>query len=116
MNITKILRWQRRKDDGKVSDVRILAREVEKAKAAAKAIDASIKRTNVRCDTLLAYVASASWSGQTRDSFLTYLELIKQLHDDIEAITPKQTKALSNLAQYTDDFLNDSLVKQVRHL
>lgn len=99
-----------------MEDVMIHEDAVEEAKAAAKAFEASLNKTNVRCETLISYVASASWSSKTRDSFFSYLEIIKQYHEDIAQITAKQTKALNNLDTYTNDFLKDPLVKQVRNL
>lgn len=62
-----------------MEDVMIHEDAVEEAKAAAKAFEASLNKTNVRCETLISYVASASWSSKTRDFFLVTLRLLNSI-------------------------------------
>lgn len=99
-----------------MGNVRIYRDKVNEAKAAAKELEQSIKKTYHTCDQMIAYIHSADWSGKARDAFLSYIEIIKKYHKDMINAVEKQTKALNNLEGYMDDFLQDSLVKEVRSL
>lgn len=99
-----------------MGSVRIYEDKVNHAKEAAKALEQSVDKTYEHCEQLISYVQSAGWSGKSRDSFLTYLEIIQQYHQDMKSAVEKQTKALNNLDGYLDDFLQDSSVREVRNL
>lgn len=99
-----------------MGSVRIHEDKVNQAKAAAKALEQSVDKTYEHCEQLISYVQSAEWSGKSRDSFLTYMEIIQQYHQDMKSAVEKQTKALNNLDGYVDDFLQDSSVREVRNL
>ncbi|MEH7107136.1 WXG100 family type VII secretion target [Bacillus sp. JJ1764] len=99
-----------------MGSVRIDGDKVNQAKAAAKSLEHSIEKTYDQCEQLIAYVHSAEWSGKARDAFLTYLEIIQKYHHDMKSAVAKQTKALNNLENYMDDFLQDGSVKEVRDL
>ncbi|WP_210470763.1 hypothetical protein [Sporosarcina sp. 6E9] len=96
--------------------VKIDGAKLNEAQVAAKAIEASVKKTYESCEKLAGYVHSAKWSGKSRDNFLTYLEIIQLYHKDITSAVEKQTKALNNLERYVDDFKRDSAVQEVRNL
>jgi len=99
-----------------VGSVRIDVDKVNEAKAAAKALEQSIEQTYESCEQLISYLHSAKWSGKSRDSFLSYLEIIQKYHYDMKSAVAKQTKALNNLDGYIDDFLQDGSVREVKNL
>jgi hypothetical protein len=99
-----------------MGSVRIHGDKLNEAKAAAKALEQSIDKTYDKCDQLISYVNSAKWSGKSRDSFLSYLEIIQKYHHDMKSAVAKQTKALNNLDGYLDDFLQDGSVREVKNL
>jgi hypothetical protein len=99
-----------------VGSVRIDGDKVNEAKAAAKALEQSIEKTYESCEQLISYLHSAKWSGKSRDSFLSYLEIIQKYHHDMKSAVAKQTKALNNLEGYEDDFLQDGSVREVKNL
>lgn len=100
----------------KMGNVRIHKSNVAEAKKAAKDLEKSIDTTYNTCETLTSYALSASWEGKTRDSFITYMEILKQYHHEMLTTIQKQTKALNNLETYTNDFRQDNSVKAVRNL
>ena len=99
-----------------MGEVKIYGDKVNEAKAAAEALEQSIKTSRNTCERLISYVSAAEWSGKARDSFLSYLEIIEQYHKGIEEAVVLQTKALNNIEGYMDDFLQDNSVKEVRNL
>ncbi|WHY67414.1 WXG100 family type VII secretion target [Neobacillus sp. SuZ13] len=99
-----------------MGSVRIDVDKVNEAKAAAKALEQSIEQTYESCEQLISYLHSAKWSGKSRDSFLSYLEIIQKYHYDMKSAVAKQTKALNNLDGYIDDFLQDGSVREVKNL
>ncbi len=99
-----------------MGSVRIDGDKVNEAKAAAKALEQSIEKTYDQCQQLISYLHSAEWSGKSRDSFLTYLEIIQKYHFDMKSAAAIQTKALNNLEGYFNDFLQDPSVREVRNL
>ncbi len=99
-----------------MGNVRIYGEKAYEAKVAANALEQSVKSTYESCEQLISYIQSAKWSGKARDTFLTYLEIIRQYHKDMESALGKQTEALNNLEGYFNDFLQDSSVRDVRNL
>ena len=90
--------------------------KLNEAKVAAKELEQSVDQTYETCKQLLSYVNKAEWSGNARDSFLTYLEIIEKYHQEMKNAVKKQTKALNNLDGYMEDFLKDGSVKEVKNL
>ncbi|RDW16459.1 hypothetical protein CWR48_16375 [Oceanobacillus arenosus] len=99
-----------------MGDVRIDGRKLNEAKVAAQAVEKSINASYQQCEQLLSFVQSAKWSGKSRDSFISYLDIIYQYHNDLKSAVALQKKALNNLDRYVDDFSKDSSVKEVRNL
>ncbi|MGE6260577.1 WXG100 family type VII secretion target [Heyndrickxia sporothermodurans] len=99
-----------------MGSVKIYGDKVNEAKAAAKALEQSVKTSHEKCEQLISYLHSAKWSGKSRDAFLSYIEIIQKYHKDLSSAVAKQTKALNNLDGYYNDFLQDSSVKEVRNL
>ncbi|MUK87587.1 hypothetical protein GMD78_04125 [Ornithinibacillus sp. L9] len=99
-----------------MGDVKIDGSKLNEAKAAARAMESSLKSTYRQCESLISIVQSASWKGKSRDAFITYLEIINQYHKELKEAATLQTKALNNLEGYIDDFKKDSSVREVRNL
>jgi uncharacterized protein YukE len=99
-----------------MSEVRINDYRLGEAKSAAQALENSINTTYQQCEELISYTQAATWDGQARDAFLTYLEIIYQYHNDLKEAAALQTKALNNLEGYFNDFQSDSAVREVRNL
>lgn|SRR5690554_769398 len=99
-----------------MGEVRINYYRLGQAQEAARALERSINLTHRKCEELISYTQSASWSGKSRDAFLTYLEIIYQYHNELKEAAALQTKALNNLEGYFKDFNNDGAVKEVRNL
>ncbi|GAF65117.1 hypothetical protein BTS2_2015 [Bacillus sp. TS-2] len=97
-------------------DVIIHDHRVQEAKAAATKLKSSIDTTYNQSKTLLYYVQSSSWKGSARDSFVTYLEIIIQYHQDLKETAALQTKALNNIEKHKNDFQNDATVREVKNL
>lgn len=96
--------------------VKIDGHKVNEAKIAAKEIVKSVETTYDSCEKLISYVHAAKWSGKSRDSFISYMEIIQAYHKDLKSAVAKQTKALNNLDGYMDDYQRDSAVREVRNL
>ncbi|MFU0791782.1 MAG: WXG100 family type VII secretion target [Virgibacillus proomii] len=99
-----------------MGDVKIDVDRLNEARVAARSMENAIRASYDQCEELLSYVQSAKWSGKSRDSFLSYLEIIAQYHKDLKEAAVLQTKALRNLSDYINDFSKDSAVKEVRNL
>jgi uncharacterized protein YoxC len=95
-------------------DVQIKSSELEQVQRAAKRLQASLDKSYEQCEALLKAANVDGWEGKSRDSFLTYLELIAQYHADLKVAAELQGKALDNLRGYKYDFLNSALVREVR--
>lgn len=60
------------------------------------------------------YLNSAGWSGQTRNAFLTYIDLIHQYHSDLLAIMESHNSALSGLKTSVDEYNSSSEVATIK--
>ncbi|WP_077306404.1 hypothetical protein [Terribacillus halophilus] len=74
-------------------DVQIKSSELQRVQRAAKRLQASLDKSYEQCEALLKAANVDGWEGKSRDSFLTYLD---------------------NLRDYKYDFLNSALVREVR--
>lgn len=99
-----------------MGNVKIDVDKVNEARIAAKEIVKSVETTYDSCERLISYVQAAKWNGKSRESFLAYLEIIRDYHKDLKSAVKKQTKALKNLERYLDEYQNDSEVRKVRNL
>ncbi|MEN1967625.1 WXG100 family type VII secretion target [Lentibacillus sp. N15] len=99
-----------------MSKVEIDGEKLNEAKIAADALESSIKTSYEQCDKLISYVESANWKGKSRDTFLSYIDIISKYHNDLKSAVALQTKALNNLESYMNDFKQDSSVKEVKNL
>ncbi|MBC1521689.1 WXG100 family type VII secretion target [Listeria aquatica] len=99
-----------------MGNVKIKASKVAEAKAQAKIVEDSLRETQKKCSDLTSYVASAKWDGKTRDSFLTYIELIEKYHKEVKSRYKKQRKALQKLSEFEADFEESSQVREVKRL
>ncbi|MBC1614474.1 hypothetical protein HB937_14215 [Listeria welshimeri] len=87
-----------------MGNLKIDAEKVAEAKKSAAIVEESLKTTH------------DSWSGKSRDAFLTFMELIEQYHADVKKNYKKQKKALKALEEYVEEFENTSYSKDVRNL
>lgn len=99
-----------------MANVKINDTQLQEARRAAGQIENSLQSTLNQCNTLISYVHGAKWEGKSRNTFLSYLEIIQQYHQDLYEAVKLQTTALNNVERYKNDFLNDSSVKEVRNL
>ncbi|MFP7493407.1 WXG100 family type VII secretion target [Terribacillus saccharophilus] len=97
-------------------NVQIDGTELDRAQKAARKLRDSIEKAYGQCEALQQSATVDGWEGKTNASFITYLELIKQYHADLKDAADLQCQALENLTGYRYDFMNDALVKEVRHL
>lgn len=82
----------------------------------AELIEESMGMALNECKDLKAFLSSATWKGQARNEFLTYIEIIEKYHDSMNKILSEHTVALKNLEVYTGNFSNDSLVRKVKSI
>ncbi|MBC1742040.1 WXG100 family type VII secretion target [Listeria welshimeri] len=99
-----------------MGNLKIDAEKVAEAKKSAAIVEESLKTTYDKCKSVISYVEGASWSGKSRDAFLTFMELIEQYHADVKKNYKKQKKALKALEEYVEEFENTSYSKDVRNL
>ncbi|EIT87213.1 hypothetical protein A374_01409 [Fictibacillus macauensis ZFHKF-1] len=79
-------------------------------------VEASIKESLKTCKDLIAYAKQAQWRGDTRDAFLTYVEILYQYHADFAEASEKQTKALKQLKDNIGKFPENPYVKEVNSI
>ncbi|EBF5848113.1 WXG100 family type VII secretion target [Listeria monocytogenes] len=99
-----------------MGNVKIDAAKVAEAKKSAEIVEKSLESTHKKCKSVISYVEGASWSGKSRDAFITFMELVEQYHSDVKKNFKKQKKALNALEDYVEDFENTSYSKDVRNL
>lgn len=99
-----------------MGNVKIEMDKASDAREAAARLHKVITETHTSCTKLLSYIEGAKWSGKTRDSFISYLEIIEKYHKDLDKALSKQVKALENLEGYISDYQNDGKVREVRNL
>ncbi|WP_253907703.1 WXG100 family type VII secretion target [Bacillus sp. WMMC1349] len=92
--------------DTKLSDA------IRFAKILEKGVTDSLKQAK----DLKTKIDGGKWSGKTRDAFLCYLELILQLHEDVEQAMKDHTSALNHLHQSMIDILSNSEITALNRL
>lgn len=99
-----------------MSDIEIKKYGSSKVKQYAIDLENSMDTAYSHCKTLKSMVYSASWKGEIRDQFITYIEIIEQYHKELNDILEMQTEALGNIEKYRNNFSNDLFVKAVNQL
>lgn len=99
-----------------MGSVKIDESKLNEAKMAAEEMELSIQTAYDQCETLLSQLHAAKWQGKSRDTFVSYLDIIYKYHNDLNEAVKLQTKALNNMSGYMNDFNQDSSVKEVRNL
>lgn len=99
-----------------MSDLNIHYSELGTAIQLSKDITKELEQSLKTANELKRYLASAKWSGKTKDAFEAYLALIKQYHDDLSAIMVDHEKALDNLKKTVDEYNNSSEVASIKGL
>lgn len=86
------------------------------AEGYAEQLKNSINDSYQGAEKLKQTVLGASWKGEARDTFLTYLELIMQYHKDLNDTASLQEEALKNLRGYKIDFQAHPKLQELRNL
>ncbi|MCY8036383.1 WXG100 family type VII secretion target [Bacillus sonorensis] len=87
-----------------------------KALSHAKTIEKHVGDSLRQAKDLKSYIESGEWNGKTRDAFLSYLELIIQLNEDMKDALNDHTSALNALEKSIGDFSKLSEVKEIQNL
>lgn len=72
----------------------IIESEVTSALTLARSLTNSLRDSSSKAKSLLSKVESSGWKGETKESFVAYLTILQQYHEDIYQTSKKQTKAL----------------------
>lgn len=99
-----------------MDDVVIDQSKLEEAKQLASKVENSVKRTHMYCETLVSTVASSTWKGESKDAFLSYIEIIEQYHAELSEAVKLQTTAMNNLESYIAEFPQDNRVKRMKSI
>ena len=99
-----------------MEDVVINENKLSEAKQLASRIERNVKRTHMYAETLISTVASSDWKGESRDAFLSYIEIIEQYHAELTESVKLQTKAIRNLENYINEFSQDNRVRRMRNI
>lgn len=100
-----------------MDDVIIDKNKLGEAKLLAMNIEDSVSRTSAYSETLVSTTASSSsWEGESRDAFLSYIEIISKYHKELAAIVKLQTDALKSLEGYIEEFPQDGRVKRMKNI
>ncbi len=81
-----------------------------------KSLDTELSDALKQSKSLLKKVQGMKWKGNARDSFISYLDIISQYHDDINENAKKQHKAFSKLNSKIDDYGSDETVVEVKRI
>ena len=87
-----------------MEDVVINGNKLSEAKQLASRIERNVKRTHMYAETLISTVVSSEWKGESRDAFLSYIEIIEQYHAELTESVKLQTKSIRNLENYINEF------------
>ncbi|GGE59385.1 WXG100 family type VII secretion target [Priestia taiwanensis] len=82
----------------------------------AEEMERDVKEALRLAKELQATVSSSLWSGQTRDAFLSYVDLIIQLNVDMVDTLEVQTKALIELEDNIHSFSSTKEVQIIKSL
>lgn len=106
----------KRKEGELVAKIEILGESLEQASKGADDLKNSVKTSLDLTKKLKSYVGGAKWSGETRDAFEAYLDIIVQYHEDLYAATKLQTTAFNHLKENIAAFDSQPEAAKVRSL
>ncbi|EIT87251.1 hypothetical protein A374_01169 [Fictibacillus macauensis ZFHKF-1] len=84
--------------------------------AAAGALEKSLTASYEECDQLLSYLNDATWSGKSRDAFVSFIEIIKKYHKSLKDASHLNTVALEQLKESIDNYSQYKEVVEVKNL
>ncbi|MBF0780476.1 MULTISPECIES: WXG100 family type VII secretion target [unclassified Granulicatella] len=99
-----------------MADIKIKAFELDRAITLSQDINKELAHSEQTVYSLKKYLASASWSGKTKESFTAYLELIYQYHKELIEIMKEHEKVIQNLRKTIDDYNDSSEVASIKGL
>ncbi|MBC2265064.1 WXG100 family type VII secretion target [Listeria booriae] len=82
----------------------------------ANQLEKGIKDAYANSKILKSDLESGSWSGEARDAFVAYFDLIYQYHTELQSTVELNAKALRALGSNIESYNNDAKVKEVRNL
>lgn len=97
-----------------MAELKIIYAELETALQLSKDINKELASSYQTVGELRSYLESAAWSGQTKNAFMTYLNLIYQYHNDLIGIMKEHETAVTSLKQSIDDYNSSSEVASIR--
>lgn len=99
-----------------MSKIEIRGSELSEAITAAETMKKTVSSSLKKAQALKNKVNSSKWSGKAQESFVAYLDLICQYHDDLDTSMSKQKKALENLEKSISSFDGLPAPSKVRSL
>lgn len=99
-----------------MADLKVSYADLESAIQLSQEINNELASSYQTVGDLKAYLESAKWSGQTRNAFLTYLNLISSYHADLMAIMQSHEAAVKSLKASVDAYNGSAEVGTIRGL
>ncbi|WP_321388952.1 WXG100 family type VII secretion target [uncultured Enterococcus sp.] len=99
-----------------MSKIEIKGSELGEVIAAASTMEEGVAESLAKAQALQAKVESAKWKGKAKKSFVAYLDLICQYHEDLHSATKKQKKAMKSLKKDISAFDDLAEPSKVRDL
>lgn len=99
-----------------MADLKISHSELSKAIQLSKEIEKELTNSYDTVAQLRSYLGSVAWSGQTKDAFLTYLDIIFKYHHDLNQIMTKHREAVESLERSVNEYNSSSEVGTIKGL
>lgn len=99
-----------------MSDIRIYYTKLGTAIQLSKEINDALERSKQAANSLKTFLASATWSGQTKNQMEARLTIIIQYHDALNKIMKNHKKALDNLKKNIDAYNQSKEVGTIKGL
>lgn len=97
-----------------MAELKVTYSELETALQLSKDINKELASSYQTVGELRSYLEGVMWSGQTKNAFMTYLNLIYQYHNDLIGIMTEHETAVTSLKQSIDDYNSSSEVASIR--
>lgn len=97
-------------------EIEIIEGGVEQAYAIADKITSQLQEATSQLSALLSSLEGSQWSGQTRDTFISYVSILLAYQKDLEKTSKKQKKALKVLKEGIGKFESSAEVSAVKGL
>lgn len=80
-----------------MSKIEVKGSELTEVIESATTMEKGVSETLAKAKALQTKVESANWKGKAKKSFVAYLDLICQYHEDLHTAVKKQKKAVKSL-------------------